>query len=57
MPTANAINEIVCVLVYLLSFKRTILVWQLLWIKLYQLKRMTQTPLLCFMSGYSYKTK
>lgn len=47
-----------CVLIcLLLSFKRTILVWQLLWIQLYQLKRMTQTPLLCFMSGDSYKTK
>lgn len=39
------------------SIKRTILVWQLLWIKLDQLKCMTQTPLLCFMSGDSYKTK
>lgn len=53
----SAINGVDCVLMYYLSLKRTILVRQLLWIKLDQLKRMTQTPLLCLMSGDSYKTE
>lgn len=35
----------------------TILIWQLLWIELYQFKGMSQTPLLCFMPGDPFEYK
>lgn len=46
----NALGAVTDFAVTVLS-KLTVLIWQLLWIELHQLKRVSQTPLLCFMSG------
>lgn len=46
----NALSAAADFAVTVLS-KLTVLIWQLLWIQLHQLKCVRQTPLLCFVSG------